>query len=518
MKTIYLMILLAVASFVMPMTVQAQETETFIAISSLEDLDHFVRNDLSGNYYLTNDIEIPEGTEWIPIGASSATDTDPLHFKGIFDGRGYSIKNLKITTESNFKGFFARLNHAIIRNLDLADVDIKGIAPVGAVSGAMFGESRIERVSVSGNIESPREVGGIVGRVSTDETYTEYNIIADCYVTANVTATAQSTDMNDPSCAGGIVGHSRGNTNGYYGKIDIQRVYVTGSIISTQESHISGNSAGILAFYDNHNYIKMDEVLVLSDVISAATPNLFFSRRGPTYTDFELFDNVYARTGITLNYLNPIDKGRGGEIPEELINYFPLETYKTRQFYDDNLSWDFENIWSITEGELPKLKKEEPDPVLSDDATLSSILLGDDVLEEFIADQTEYDVILSAATTTPPAVSATATDENANVDIVQATEVPGFATITVTAEDGETEKVYTINFVLATGTDLVSDKIVVSVVDNLLTISNHPAGVDVLVFDITGKLVSQTKEAKIILPAKGVFIVKINNQVFKVTH
>jgi uncharacterized sulfatase len=332
--------------------------KTPVAIRSIDDIDNLMRNDLSGNYYLTNDIEIPANTEWIPIGAAGENDTNPQQFKGIFDGKGHSIKNLKIATASNFKGFFARLNNAAVRNFDLIDVDIAGKAPTGGVAAAILGESRIEKVSVSGNIAGGTEIGGIAGRVANDGTHPGYNIIHDCCVTAGVKATNKSTDMNAPSVAGGIVAFSRGNINGNYGKVDIRRVYVTGSITSEQNAHASGNAAGILAFYDNHNFIKMEEVLVLADTIGAATSNLFFSRRGPTYDQFELFTKVYAREGITLHYRSPADKGRGGEIPDGVIRYNPAETYKTRQFYADNLNWDFENTWAITEGQYPVLKRE----------------------------------------------------------------------------------------------------------------------------------------------------------------
>jgi uncharacterized sulfatase len=328
------------------------------AIGSIDDIDNFMRNDLSGHYYLANDIEIPEGSEWIPVGAASATDADPQRFRGILDGNGYGIKNLKISTESAFKGLFGRLDHAVVRNLDLVNVDIRGKAPIGGVTGAMIGSSRIERVSVSGTLEGDTEVGGIAGRLARDPTHTDYNIIHDCYVAAAIKATSLSTNMNTPSCAGGIAAFMHSNDGSSVAKVDVRRVYVAGSITSEQKSNTAGNVAGILAFYDNNTNIVMEEAIVVCDTIGAATSNLFFCRRGNGYASFALFDKVYARTGITLNYLNTGDKGRGGEIPEGFISYFPAETYKTRQFYADNLSWDFESVWDITEGEYPRLRRD----------------------------------------------------------------------------------------------------------------------------------------------------------------
>ena len=34
-----------------------------------------------------------------------------------------------------------------------------------------------------------------------------------------------------------------------------------------------------------------------------------------------------------------------------------METYKTKQFYADSLTWDFENVWTMEEGALPVLKR-----------------------------------------------------------------------------------------------------------------------------------------------------------------
>lgn len=328
-----------------------------VALKSVSDINNLMRASLNGNFYLTNDIIIPEGTEWIPIGASSATDVNPQAFKGTFDGRGFAVKGLKINTASNYKGFFAQLNHATVRDVDFIDVNIKGGAIVGGVSGVILGETRVERVSVSGSVEGDTEIGGIAGRVGTDATFPGYNIIQDSYVTADVKATSLSTDMNNPSCAGGIVALSKGNTSSAYGKINIRRVYVSGKITSEQKNHAAGNAAGILTFYDQHKYIKMEEVLVLADTIGAATSNLFFSRRGPTYADFELFDKVYACSGILLNYLNTSDKGRGGEIPDGVINYRDRNVFKSKDFYTENLSWDFTNIWTINESEYPVLNR-----------------------------------------------------------------------------------------------------------------------------------------------------------------
>lgn len=58
-----------------------------IAISTPEDLKA-MENNPSGSYYLTNDIEVPENLSLFSI-------RNP--FTGTFDGKGYKLKNYKIT-------------------------------------------------------------------------------------------------------------------------------------------------------------------------------------------------------------------------------------------------------------------------------------------------------------------------------------------------------------------------------------------------------------------------------------
>jgi len=82
------------------------------------------------------------------------------------------------------------------------------------------------------------------------------------------------------------------------------------------------------------------------------------------------------------------------------------------------------------------------------DATLSSIQIHGVELEEFNANVTEYQMEMPEGTTIAPNVSATAKDENAIVTVTQASELPGTATILVTAQDTEVTKEYTIEFTI----------------------------------------------------------------------
>lgn len=321
-------------------------------VSNYEELNA-IREDLTQNYYLANDIEIPEGVEWVPIGASSADDTDPARFSGILDGRGHTIKGLTIRNAKAFKGLFGRMDHGTVKNLVLQDVDITGKAPTGGITGAMIGACTIERVAVTGKITSDSETGGLVGRVARDGSHTDYNVIHDCYVNADIKATRLSTAMDAPSCAGGIVGFIHSNNGTSVAKLDIARTYYTGNVSTCQESHTSGCATGVIGFTDNNRNVRLQDVLVLAKSITGATPNYYYSRRLPAAPNnvIEYMEGLYVRNGIQLKYYS--DKGVGGQIPDGTIKLMDDAVFRTKDFYTTTLNWDFDNIWTIHEGEYP---------------------------------------------------------------------------------------------------------------------------------------------------------------------
>jgi len=321
-------------------------------VSTFEELNA-IREDLTQNYYLACDIEIPEAEEWVPIGASDKDDTDPARFSGILDGRGHAIKGLTIKNAKAFKGFFGRMDHGTVRNLILEDVNITGKAPTGGITGAMIGACTLERVAVTGKITSDSEVGGLAGRVARDGTHTDYNIIHDCYVNADIQATRLSTNMDAPSCAGGIVGFIHSNNGTSVAKLEIARTYYTGNVSTLQQSHKSGCATGVIGFTDNNQNVRLQDVLVLANSITGATPNYYYSRRLPAAPNnvIEYMSNLYVRSGISLTYY--ADQGVGGQIPAGTIKERSDAVFRTRNFYTTTLNWDFDNIWTIDEGEYP---------------------------------------------------------------------------------------------------------------------------------------------------------------------
>ena len=166
---------------------------------------------------LGNDIDLAS-REWTPIGGNNSENVASTKFAGTFDGRGYSISNLSITTGYHYVGFFGS-SSGKIRNLGIASgrvvADNKAGGLVGSASGTI--SNCYSRASVSGS----NFIGGLVGMSGK-------SIVENSYTVATVSGTTR---------AGGIVGaYSSSGSNSI-----IRNCY--------SASTLSGNTTGGLAGY-----------------------------------------------------------------------------------------------------------------------------------------------------------------------------------------------------------------------------------------------------------------------------
>jgi hypothetical protein len=186
-----------------------------------------VRDDLSGNYILTHDINLTVGeglnsTEgWSPIG-----DTQNP-FKGVFNGNAHKIIGLWIDRpSSDYIGLFGRVEGATIKNLGILIDDsrggIQGRDSVGGIAGGIEHNAIIADSYVVGDVGGTHDaVGGIVGFARFHST------IADSYFTGNI---------NGVNFVGGIAGEIAHDST-------ITRSYAVGNISGTDTI---GGIAGII--------------------------------------------------------------------------------------------------------------------------------------------------------------------------------------------------------------------------------------------------------------------------------
>ncbi len=132
----------------------------------------------------------------------------------------------------------------------------------------------------------------------------------------------------------------------------------------------------------------------------------------------------------------------------------------------------------------------------STDATLSDLKVDNVTVTGFAAGTYNYEIQLAAGTTTIPIVTATANDANADAVVTQATDLSGdvatrTATIVVTAQDNDTELTYSVLFVRASATEMISlDRLQVypTTVEKNIHITNAEVVDYVQIINLTGSV------------------------------
>ncbi len=125
-----------------PLGVAYTPTTTGTAVSTVDELKAITQN-LAGEYYLTNHIDLSTETSWTPIASSASPFTGKLH------GNGYAIYNLTINAPSaTHQGLFASVSGATIENLGIGVTSITGLAGVGALASVAKENASLDNIAV----------------------------------------------------------------------------------------------------------------------------------------------------------------------------------------------------------------------------------------------------------------------------------------------------------------------------------------------------------------------------------
>lgn len=136
--------------------------------------------------------------EWLPVGTTS----NP--FKGIFDGNGFTIHNLKVTGYNSNVGLFGVTHEGEIKNLILNNANVSGRLNVGAVAGQPY-TSKYTDITVKGHVE----VNGMayVGAVGGKNAYADWtNIIVNVDESSYVKANSVENGTAYRTYVGGVIG------------------------------------------------------------------------------------------------------------------------------------------------------------------------------------------------------------------------------------------------------------------------------------------------------------------------
>lgn len=136
------------------------------------------------HYFLTDNIDM-KGILVAPIGN---LDTK---FTGSFTSKGFVISNLNIETEERYAGLFGYIESAVVSNIGLENVAVRG----GSYTGALVGYSDSSTVSgcyTAGTVETyANYIGGLVG-------YADNTVISNCY---------SRVDVKGSIFIGGLIGY-----------------------------------------------------------------------------------------------------------------------------------------------------------------------------------------------------------------------------------------------------------------------------------------------------------------------
>ncbi|MCL2062938.1 MAG: T9SS type A sorting domain-containing protein [Candidatus Cloacimonetes bacterium] len=287
------------------------------------------------HFLQTADIDATETIYWEdgcgfrPIGVRNLTGSagNDKGFMGVYDGNGYSIKNLFINCPHNIviycvpvPGMFGVILGGTIKNLRLDNVSILPnedllYNEVGPLAGIIQG-GLIENVSVTGQMigASWTIAGGLVGNAINSTIRNNYSsfIIIDATNYSNIT--------------GGLVGGSSNTT--------IENSYFNGFINSSIERDSNGGLVG----YASRS--RISNCYVVSDVIFTNI-NSFIGEIHHTWGVSIITNNLWDEETTGVSQLFNVEIGHG-----TVIDNFgkTTEEMKQKSTYIDN-GWDFENIW-----------------------------------------------------------------------------------------------------------------------------------------------------------------------------
>ena len=353
--------------------------ETPIYISTPEDLK---KMSATRYYVLTNDIDL-SGMEW--IGSS---------FNGVFEGNGYSIKNMSFVGTNDgsttYLGLFSSAN-GIINNLNIENAIIISADSCTAGFFAGTGSLIMENCNVDANSILSVEgtaggfIGNVVGRASFSNCVNRGNVSGDC--------------------AGGFIGNrdQLGEYFEFLGCInygEISATYTSGGFIGSDYSYVVDS---VFVNCLNNGNVKSGQTAggYIGYYGASVNGNLSFTNciNNGDISVYEGIENVYSNeaggfvgysSGQDISFVCCINTGKiasqkntGGLIgnvfdysSKDIIIMDSYSLYcgnginsenstidqlNSKSFYTETLGWS-EDVWDFSEldvenGKYPKLKK-----------------------------------------------------------------------------------------------------------------------------------------------------------------
>lgn len=281
-----------------------------MAVPDAEGADYV--GDYAGSYFaLGSNIDM-QGVDWIPIGFYRDSSEMPgeveYAFHGDFDGKGYTIRNLKLNKYGNYDhiGLFGAIRDSKVHDVKIIpDKEVKGNDRIGTVVGYAV-DSEIRNVTVkNAALNTSGIAGGIAGEISgtvIENTICD-NVIIDAqagneviYI-GGVAGIASDSVIADCDVATGTGNTARIQGTGYTGGIvgfqnstDIYNVHVNGTIGGYHSTAIGGITGNYVS--GKLKVARFEGSIGNSQLGSMAREGTFIGTRQGAATNFNYIDDV----------------------------------------------------------------------------------------------------------------------------------------------------------------------------------------------------------------------------------
>ncbi len=210
----------------------------------VEDIEQLqqVRNYADAHFLQVSNIDAVSTQNWnggngfIPIG------DETINFSGVYDGNDFVINSLFINRSESRVGLFGYVRNAILRNINLQNVDITGGLYTGGLAGwhesSIGSNSLIVNSRITGNITGTTAVGGLVG----------HNFFG-----AVVESSWADVGVTGNNNVGGLIGNNWAN---------VKSSYATG-IVTASDPFGTGTAGGLVG----NNTVSIEQSFASAQVI-----------------------------------------------------------------------------------------------------------------------------------------------------------------------------------------------------------------------------------------------------------
>ncbi len=344
------------ASTVIP----SQSNDGFYLIQSAEDLAWFANqvNADAGNstlkarlmkdIYLSDPETSGSFKNWTPIGNYSA---EGRVFSGIFDGKGFTIYGLAISSTSDYQGLFGYIENGQVRNVNISNANVSGGSNVGTIAGYANNRSSVTQVYVTSSYVSGADnVGGISGYLANKGNISfcgfEGEIKATGHRIGGITGCifadstiSQSFNMASVASTGKYVGGIAGTNSGSVVISCYNRGKITGDL---RVAGIVGNNVGDIS--SCYNASAVESISTPEGLTGAIAAFYYTAKITDCYYDSTLFtgkeDNGIPMTTDDMKrhgFVSSLNSAAGNYYYDYLLrnNGYPIMSWQA----DQNL-WD----------------------------------------------------------------------------------------------------------------------------------------------------------------------------------